>query len=327
MNLVSVIGTRPQYIKIKPFYDYCLQNKINHSIIDTNQHYSSNVSDIFISEFDLKIDYKLQAENSCPNYFISDSIKKIHDIFKDICPTHVLVYGDTNSTLSAAISTKNLGIPLYHVEAGIRCNDTNRPEEINRILIDDLSDVHFISRHKDFSNVNHPVYIGDLEYYFLNSIEKSGKMTNIEYLDFYLMTIHRKENSNVDNIKNILNMCESLKDKIIWPIHHRIKKIISNMDIPKNIHIIEPLGYMDMIYKLCKCKGIISDSGGVTKTSPFFGKKCIIPLKTNEWDDVVEHGYATLDLNKDWFKNYKIQRNTNIYYEKNCCDIIRDNLK
>lgn len=322
MKLISVIGTRPQYIKIKPLYDYCIKENIDHTIIDTNQHYSSNVSDVFIKEFNLNIKYKLKVKNNNASYFLSDAITKIYDIFNEINPVNILVYGDTNSTLAAAIVANKMGINVCHIEAGIRCGDKNRPEEMNRILIDELSKIHFVSREKDCSNVANPVYIGDLEYCLLNKLEEEEKIQKIEYQNFYLMTIHRQENSNRQKIQEILNFCDKLKYPVIWPIHHRIKPLLKDISMTDNISIIDPLSYTEMINKLSKCNGIISDSGGVTKIAPFFGKKCIIPLETNEWDDIVKQGYGQLTFDSKWLEDSIIERNKDLYYHTECCETI-----
>ena len=173
MNIISIIGTRPQYIKIKPFYDYCKNNNINNYIIDTNQHYSDNVSKILIEELELNIDYNLNTHSENEISFISNSFSSIYNKLKELCSkdTIILVMGDTNSTLVSSIVAKKMGLKLAHIEAGIRCYDKNRPEELNRILVDEIADIHFTSREKDKENVSNPIYVGDLEYYFLNSNE------------------------------------------------------------------------------------------------------------------------------------------------------------
>ena len=120
MKIVTVIGTRPQYIKVKPLYDYCKKIKIDNVIVDSFQHYSSNVSSVFINEFNLEIDYNLNICNKTEKDFISDGIRKIYNYFEKETPDAVLVLGDTNTTLCSAIVANKLGIPIGHIEAGLR---------------------------------------------------------------------------------------------------------------------------------------------------------------------------------------------------------------
>jgi len=324
MKIITIIGTRPQYIKIKPLCDYLNNNKIENCLVDTNQHYSDNVSKNLIEELELKIDHNLRIKSTDEISFLSNGIRSVHEKLESICDkdTTILVMGDTNSTLISSIVAKKMGLRLAHIEAGIRCHDRNRPEELNRILVDDLSDIHFISRERDKENVTNPVYIGDLEYNFLNSIEHN--YGRVSYCGAILLTIHRQENMDVNNLSRILDFCKSLKSPILFPIHHRTANFIktNDMSIPDNIKVINPVSYMDMISLMRGCKGIISDSGGVTKTAPFFGKKCIVPLSHPEWSEVMSEGYATNLLNEYWFDDYRIERNKDLYHVKNSCEII-----
>lgn len=324
MKIITIIGTRPQYIKLKPFYDYCKENNIDNYVIDTNQHYSANVSSDIVKDLKLEINCDLCISGEDEISFMANGLCSIHNKLKEICDkdTTILVMGDTNSTLISSIVAKKMGLRLAHIEAGIRCHDRNRPEELNRIMVDQLSDIHFTSREKDKENVASPVHIGDLEYNFLNSIEYN--YGGVSYYGAILLTIHRQENMDVNNLSRILNFCRSLKSPILFPIHHRTANFIktNDMSIPDNIKVINPVSYMDMISLMRGCKGIISDSGGVTKTAPFFGKKCIVPLSHPEWSEVVSEGYATNLLDKHWFDDYRIERNKDLYYVKNSCEII-----
>jgi UDP-GlcNAc3NAcA epimerase len=324
LKIIIVIGTRPQYIKLKPLYDYILKNNIDHYIIDTNQHYSDSVSKKLIDEMGLRINCNLNVSSVDEVSFLSNGLTSVYRKLKEIGEANstVIVVGDTNSTLISSIAAKKLGMNLAHIESGIRCCDRNRPEEINRIMVDSISDIHFISRSKDSSNVSNPIYVGDLEYNFLNSIE--DQYNNVSYNREILLTVHRQENMSVDNLNKIFNYCHSLGYPIIFPMHHRTKSFINdkNILIPDNIAVVDPMGYMDTISLMRECRGIISDSGGISKTSPFFGKKCIIPLDKVEWSEAIDEGYATNLLNRCWFDDYKIDRNMKLYYVENSCELI-----
>ncbi len=331
MNIVIVIGTRPQYIKLKSLYDYLKYNKINNYIIDTNQHYSDNMSKNLIRELNLCIDENLNIKSSNEIDFISKGIPFLYNVIKNLSDKDkidcIIVMGDTNSTLIASIVANKMGIKLAHIEAGVRFGDKKISEEMNRILIDNLADIHFLSREKDKINVDNPVYIGDLEYNYLNSIENNYD-EDISYNGSIIMTIHRQENMYKERLEDIFSLCSKIKDDIIFPIHHRTKLFLFNINlsIPDNVEVVEPFSYKKMILSLRKCKGIISDSGSIIKISPFFGKKCIIPLDKIEWDEVLLEGYATNELNYSWFDDYKIERDMDFYYVENSCDIIMENL-
>ena len=329
MKLLTVIGTRPQYIKVKPLYYYFIENKINNVLVDTCQHYSSNVSKVFIDEFGLGIDYKLQTYNANAVTFIRTCMEHINVVIDKEKPDCIIVMGDTNSTLSAALVARKKNIKLAHIEAGVRCGDRNRPEEMNRILVDELSDIHFLSRKKDSKNVSNPVYVGDLEYTFLNQLENKGKLASVRYGEFLIMTIHREENSNPERLKEIFEFCGDIDKPINFPIHHRIKKIIDkyNIKIPLNIKVIDPLPYGDIIRLISYSDGVITDSGGITKICPYFGKKCIVPSNLIEWDEVEEKGYAKRGLDEGFLKNKYMKRDRKFYFNDNCCETIVNTLE
>lgn len=328
MKIMTIIGTRPQYIKIKPWYDYCKENKINNIMVDTRQHFTPNVSDAFIDEFKLEIDYSLDVPNVNPTNFISETIKRVGYNIRNLNPDIVLVIGDTNTTLAAALAANKLGVKVCHVEAGIRCGDKEKPEEMNRIIVDELSEVHFISRRSDRHNVDSPFYTGDLEYCLLNQLEDDELLPDIEYQDWFLMTLHRQENINTDRLEMLFEFCRALNKTIIFPIHHSTEKAMRSglLSFAPNITISEPMTFFNIVDCLCKCKGIITDSGGITKISPFFGKKCILPVKSVEWEEVVDKGYGTTNLDLEWFDNPVIERDRDFYYRKDCCQIIWETL-
>jgi UDP-GlcNAc3NAcA epimerase len=280
-----------------------------------------------VEEFGLSIDYNLQIKNSNPTEFISDAISKISSLLMTISPDAVLVMGDTNSSLAAAIVSNKLSIPLFHIEAGIRCGKRERPEEINRIIVDDLSDVHFISRNSDACNVRNPVFVGDLEYVLLNRYVLLNSMMDFEkisYENWILMTIHRDDNMNKNRLQSIFSLCEKIGKDVIFPMHHRTRKYVddNNIIIPDNIKVIDPVSYTEMCYYLSNCLGVITDSGGISKITPFFGKKSIIPSIAAEWDEIITSGYATLSEDEKWFNDPIITRRKDFYYNSNCCNII-----
>lgn len=321
-KVVTVIGTRPQYIKVKPVYDF-LRSRTNHVLVDTFQHYSDCMSKVFIDEFNLNVDHNLRVNNSDPVSFMAQCMDALVQVYKQEAPDYVMVVGDTNSTVAAAMSANKMGITVAHLESGLRCGDTSRPEEVNRLVTDNLSHIHFVSRKEDEPNVSNPCFVGDMEYALLNSM--GLKFSDDSYV---VMTIHRQENINIDSLKKIAEMCNEIGMPIVFPVHHRTRRALEQFDIslPNNVSQIAPLSYSQMAHLLCNCRAIISDSGGVIKTCPFFGKRCLIPCATTEWTDVVRSGYAKLGYDISWLLGDKLQRSSDFYYEPMGCQRLWEKL-
>jgi len=331
MKILSVIGTRPQYVKIKPIFDYCNENKINHIIVDTNQHYSENVSDYFIDEFSLRIDHNLKTSNSGEVFFITQTMEKLTEILEDENPDFVLIYGDTNSTLSSSLVCYKQKIPFAHIEAGLRCNDIKVPEELNRIVADLTSQIQFTPKETgDFFTFSNEVVCGDLEYELLNRYYDK----DITFTGPPVMTIHRKENQNVESFSKILSFCESYNKPIDFYLHHSTESFIkrNNITLPKNIKIKPPAKYSEMVDALSSCKFIITDSGGLMKTCPFFSKKCIVMRDNVEWGEVESSDYGVRYKNLtnplEWVVTNKEVRQKDFYMKNGRpSKIIIDNVK
>lgn len=290
MKIISIIGTRPQYIKIKPIHDYCNLNKINHKIIDTKQHYSDNVSKLLIEDLELKIDISLNLENINEIDFICKLTRELSIVLKNESPDIILIYGDTNSTFCAALAAYKLGIDVAHIEAGERCFDNTVPEEINRIFSDSISKFNFCSSELSAKNIE-GIFCGDLEYNLLNFMNPS-----IKYKDYGVMTIHRQSNCSKDRVKKIMKMCEGIDNKIKFYAHHRIRPLIDG-NAPKNVEVYDSCSYSEMVRSLSECKFIITDSGSIQKTSPFFGKRTLVMRKESEWKKTEASGFAKIEKN------------------------------
>jgi len=316
VKIISIIGTRPQYIKIKPIYDYCSVNKIQHKIIDTMQHYSSNVSKDIIDDLHIRIDYFLEPEKNGEISFISSCLLSLEKIITKEKPDYILVYGDTNSTLCASLVSYKLGIPVGHVEAGLRCGDKMVPEEINRIFSDTISDLKFCPSPGSMKNIEAGIYSGDLEYELLNTINPE-----ISNLDYGIMTIHRQSNTNVGRMSDILSFCAKIPNKIYFYVHHRTKPILENLQIPENILLMDPCNYSSMVRELSSCKFAITDSGGIQKTIPFFGKKALIIRDKIEWRETEERHYVKKctfsEENLRWLLTNDLKRDKLFYMSGN----------
>lgn len=290
--LYSVIGTRPQYVKVKPVYDYCLRNNIPHTIVDTNQHYSIGMSDSIIKSLNINNVFSLGVGTGKELPFMSSLITTLYKYFEHKQDAKILVYGDTNSTFCAALVGYKLGLSVGHVEAGARCFNKALPEEINRIFTDSVSDFCFCFSDTDLQNIENGILCGDLEYELLNNLN----VPSPSFTGAAVLTVHRKENLSKDNLSVILDLCKQLEYPILWPIHHSVQNVsfFQELNIPENIWVVPPYDYKKMVDALNSAQFIVSDSGGLVKTAPFFGKRILILRKKIERVEVIQQGYGRL---------------------------------
>ncbi len=321
MKIVTIVGARPQFIKaavvsraIENYNRQNSENLIDEVIVHTGQHYDNNMSDIFFTEMSIpKPKYSLHIGGGLHGAMTGKMLEQIETVLLKEKPNFVLVYGDTNSTLAGALAASKLHIPVAHVEAGLRSFNMDMPEEINRILTDRISQWLFCPTKtavenllkEGFENFSAKVEcIGDVMYdaalFYKQDAKPSGKISELinRHGDFYLATIHRAENA--DNVERLRNIIEALDEiakvrAVILPLHPRTKKVIKTANIKiKNIIMIEPVGYFDMISLLEKCLAVFTDSGGVQKEAYFFQKQCITLRNETEWIELVEHGFNQL---------------------------------
>lgn len=309
MKIVTIVGARPQFIKAAAVSRE-LRKRYTEILVHTGQHYDEKMSDVFFEELDIpKPDYNLKIGSSSHAKQTAEMMIGIENILLKEKPSYVIVYGDTNSTLAGAIAAAKLLIPIIHVEAGLRSFNMSMPEEQNRILTDRLSKYLFCPSDISVKNLLHEniknnVYnIGDVmcdavlyyskkidentsEYYF----KKFGSIfcNDIKNINkWYLATIHRAENTDcIDKIEIILNAFESLKHKVIFPVHPRIKKFIVELYYKynyKNILFIDPVGYIEMLFLVKNAEKVITDSGGLQKEAYILETPCVTLRKETEW--------------------------------------------
>mgnify|MGYP001359714019 FL=1 len=278
-------------------------------------------------------------------------LEKIEDILYTEKPNYVLVYGDTNSTLAGALAASKLNIKLIHVEAGLRSFNMKMPEEINRIVTDRLSSYHFCPTDTAVNNLEREGFnsfdcrifkSGDVMQDAANLFTQFARRPDVDIPDdFILCTIHRQENTDDEfKLKSILESLNLItKDrKIIFPIHPRTKNKLMqyslNTSINTNLILIEPVGYLEMLYLLNKCTLVITDSGGLQKEAFFFHKLCLTLRTETEWTELVENGFNFICSSafNSIFENYtKIKNlspdfNINLYGNGTAAKIIVESL-
>ena len=312
-KIVTVIGARPQFVKASVVSKE-LRKKFKEVIIHTGQHYDKNMSDIFFEELSIpKPDYNLGVGSGSHAYQTGMMLIEIEKVLIKEKPDYVLVYGDTNSTIAAALAASKLLIPVIHIEAGLRSFNMNMPEEQNRVLTDHISSILFAPTDDAVNNlskegINKNVFnVGDVMcdsvLFFSKQVNKNNiKLLPIyeekKYNKWYLTTIHRAENtSNNKNLCQILKTLNDLDELVIFPVHPRIKKMIDELENEnhyQNIYFVEPVDYLTMLYLTKNSKKVITDSGGLQKECYILNVPCITVRDQTEWVETLNNGYNTL---------------------------------
>ena len=315
MKIVTVLGARPQFIKASSV-NREITNQVRNGIdiqeiiVHTGQHYDANMSDIFFEEMDIpKPDYFLEISEKTHGSMTGRMLEKIEKILIQEKPDWVLVYGDTNSTLAGALAASKLHIKIAHVEAGLRSFNMKMPEEQNRILTDRLSTILFCPTQRAVQNLKTEGYdhikakilnIGDVMYdsaMFYSERSDREKYLSSSEEKYILVTCHRAENTDIkERMERFVNALNKLseKEKIIFPIHPRTKKILIDYGLNLKFKTINPVGYLEMISLLKKCRLVMTDSGGLQKEAYFFNKPCITLREETEWVELVDAGVNQL---------------------------------
>ncbi len=310
MKIATIIGARPQFIKASVVSRKIKEiETIEEIIIHTGQHFDSEMSEIFFKELDIpEPKYNLGINNLIHGAMTGRMIEEIEKILISESPDWVIVYGNTNSTLAAAIASKKLQIKLAHVEAGLRSFNMKMPEEINRILTDRISDLLLCPTEKAIENLHlegfanfesNIVNTGDVmfdsvKFYTQLANRKSNLLEEVNLDEpFVLCAIHREENTtNKKRLSEIIEALEVIDNeiKVICPIHPRTKSLLHRTTELSTISFIKPVGYIEMQALLSKCNFVLTDSGGLQKEAFFHNKKCFILRDETEWTELVECG-------------------------------------
>ncbi len=329
------------------------QQPITEIIVHTGQHYDTNMSDVFFEELHLpKPDYFLGIGGKSHGAMTGQMIEKIEEVALKEKPDWILIYGDTNSTLAGAIVASKLHIKLAHIEAGLRSFNMDMPEEVNRILSDRVSTILFCPTNKAVENLKNEgfknfgckiVKSGDVMYDGALFYKKLSQKPSCNFEKKYILcTVHRAENTdNIERLKSIFEaLSEIAKDtQIILPLHPRTRKIVSSFWLlvfsketnsyyfqtknqklkTKNLIIIDPVGYLEMVWLLENCNMVVTDSGGLQKEAYFFKKPCITLRDETEWVELVDIGANKLvGANKEKIiDTYHQYTNTPIYQYTN----------
>lgn len=313
MKILTCVGTRPNFIKITRLKDcFSKFGNVEYKLLHTGQHFDKNMSEVFFEQLQIqKPDFYLNATGNSQIEVIADIMLKFEAVINLWRPDWVLVPGDVNSSLACALVASRNGIKVAHIESGLRSFDRTMPEEINRILIDDLSDLYFVTEQSGYDNLmaegkpeNKVIFTGntmiDSLVKFTPQIDSSDILTrlNIEKNNYALMTFHRP--GNVDESKSLeilLNLVRKIAEtiKVVFPVHPRTIKNaekfgLDNLLQHSNIIIAEPMGYVDFLCAVKNCRLILTDSGGVQEETTFLQVPCLTVRPNTERPITITEG-------------------------------------
>lgn len=310
MKILSVVGARPEFIQASPL-SLELRKKHQEILVHTGQHYDYRMSQTFFDELGIPApDYNLEVGSGQHGQQTAEILTRMEEVLLKEKPALVIVRGDTNSTLAGALAASKHQIPTAHIEAGERSFDRRMPEEINRLVADRLSDMHFCVSHTAVDNLcaeeitANVHWVGDvmLDAFRANRQLAASKSELIGHLQlepksYVLLTIHRAANTdNPDRLCNIVNSINATGDLVVFPIHPRTRKALENLEckFSEHVRLIEPVGYFDMMMLEENARMIATDLGGVQREAYFHGIPCITLRDETEWMETVQVGWNRL---------------------------------
>lgn len=314
MKLLTVVGARPQFIKAAVISRNIAEHNLTHTkifeeIIHTGQHYDDAMSDMFFRDLKLpKPVVNLNVNKGTHGEMTGQMLEKLEQQMLQRKPDCVLVYGDTNSTLAAALAAAKLKIPIAHIEAGLRSYNRNMPEEINRVMTDHLSSILFGPTQQSIDNLTkegitkNVSLVGDVMFdsfkYYRKQISDEARQLfmakhNLRHKEYILATCHRAENT--ESKQKVIEILETLgklakEFKVIFPMHPRTQKHIEQYNLShllEKILVLPPATYEDMIILLEQARFVITDSGGLQKEAWFSETPCITLRTETEWPETL----------------------------------------
>lgn len=311
MNILTVIGNRPQFIKAAAVTPE-LRRRHEEVMVHTGQHFDEQLSAVFFNELGLPSpERELGVALGSNTSQTARMLAALEPVIDEVEPDAVLVYGDTNSTLAGALAGAQAGVPVAHVEAGMRSFDRSMPEELNRVLTDHASTLLLCSSEVAAQNLRaegaggRVEVVGDVMVDVALTVQPSARgrvellrARGLERGRYVLVTAHRA--GNVDDPERLGQLVElvcSVPMTVIWPLHPRTRARLEQQGLLANLSEVKltpPLGYVELTALLCNARAVMTDSGGLQKEAYLAGVPCVTLRRSTEWTETVEHGWNEL---------------------------------
>jgi UDP-N-acetylglucosamine 2-epimerase len=320
VRIATIVGNRPQFVKAAAVTRQ-LRRAHEELLVHTGQHYDEDLSRIFFEELAVPSpDRELGVGSGSAPEQTARILARLEPVLGEWRPDLALVYGDTTSTLAGALGAAQLGIPVAHVEAGMRSGDWAMPEELNRVLTDHASDLLFCSTEAAVANLRRECAHGRIELvgdvmadvslaFAAVAEERSHALEQhgLEAGRYLLVTAHRAGNvDDPDRLLRLVELLEALPEPVVFPLHPRTRArlvaagLLERLDRARALHVTPPLGYLDFLVLARHARAILTDSGGVQKEAYLLGTPCVTLRDTTEWVETVELGWNVLvDLDRD----------------------------
>ena len=311
MNVVSIVGNRPQFIKAAPVAR-ALDDLCHHVLVHTGQHYDADLSQIFFEELGLRpADRRIESGSGTHSEQTARMLVGLEPVIQDERPDAVLVYGDTNSTLAGALVAAKLQVPIGHVEAGLRSFDRRMPEELNRMVVDVLADLRFCPSDTAVTNlaaegITAGVHqVGDVmvdvaQTFAPIAARRSDALTEagVEPGEYVILTAHRPANTLPETIPALVEVIEALEMPVVFPVHPRTRAALERAGLLERAaaaaRLTSPLGYLDFTALLMSAAVCLTDSGGVQKEAYLHRVPCVTLRDTTEWVETIATGWNRL---------------------------------
>ena len=309
MQILSVVGNRPQFIKSAPL-SLALRNRTEEIVLHTGQHYDHELSQVFFEELGLEPPkHRLEAGSGSHAEQTARMLPGIEAAVVAEKPDLVLVYGDTNSTLAGALAASKLRVRVAHVEAGLRSFDRTMPEELNRVLVDRVSTLLFAPSDTAVANlkdegITEGVYeVGDVMLDanlrlapIARKRSEALELAGVEAGAYALVTVHREANTKEPALGRIVEALNALEEPVVFPLHPRTAAAIESqgLRLAGHVHPRPPAGYLDFAALASQARVILTDSGGVQKEAYWYQVPCTTLRENTEWVETVEAGWNRL---------------------------------
>jgi UDP-GlcNAc3NAcA epimerase len=311
MQACIVVGARPQFIKAAELVHGGTREGLAYSIVHTGQHYDQLLSEVFFDELNIPApDTNLGVGSGAHGWQTGEIMRRLEAYLVETeIPDAVVVFGDTNSTIAGAIAAAKLGVPVVHVEAGLRSYDRFMPEEINRVVTDRLSSLLCCPSdlavsnledegiHSGVHNTGDIMYDSVVRYRSAIETRASDLSGRKGARPWALATIHRASNTdNHTRLEAALACLEAAEMPVVWPIHPRTRKKIEEWggEVPSNVRLVNPASYLDMLAHISAAGHVLTDSGGIQKEAFWLGTPCITLRDTTEWKETANLGWNVI---------------------------------